>query len=349
MSDIQKINAGKPIDNGGITTRYPFGEGEGRDAKISSQDIKTQASNLLNKFKPLRRFEAKTFSTLFSLMEDGTLGIYQSDLPYPGLSNYTLKSQIDISLNTNGDFYLYNHNIITYNNNIYVIYGINNIKVLDSSFNISEINIGNRSDTVFKKDSTNLFSFVDNTLYEIDLETNTSSVYGTSTISTHPVVQGIYHAGTSQFAVFSENTDGTGIVNILNSSLVNQHTYESSTAILNIYIIADQLYIYSLGSQIVIDLNTYNETTTSENYSEISSINIFDTYQTHYSSDTDDTIQSIYRGDILLGRISLDFRVLLIDETTDLAVLVNNTTGDRFACSLSLLLKNNLQTLINLE
>jgi len=217
MSDIQKIDTSKSIDHGGLTVRHPFGEGEGRDAKISSQDIKTQADNLLNKFKPLRRFEAKTFSSLYSMMNDGTLGIYQSDLPYPGLSNFTLKTTIDLGIpafSLNAQHYIFN-----YGNYQYVMCPDSNIKYLDSAFNIAEIDINNRFDSIFVKDTNTIFSVIDRTVYEIDLSNNTSSVYGTLDSSIiYPMSYILYDSINNKFVVIDGEETSDNIY-VLDSSL----------------------------------------------------------------------------------------------------------------------------------
>lgn len=351
MSDIQRIDLNRPIDNGGITFGKPPTSKEGRNSSRPITNLTSIASNLLNEYKP-NNFDHETlsFSTLYSLMSDGTLGLYQSNLPYPGLSNYTLKSTIDISLNIDSEFKLYNHYLFFYNNNLYVIYGSNNIKVIDSDFNVSEINIGNRLDTIFRKNNNTLYSIVDTTLYEINLSTNTSSVYGTTDATQHPFIQGLYNAATDQFIFLSNNNT----VSITDSNLVTQHSHEPALPINGLHIYEDKLYIYMPFTRTSINLNDFSSTdliaSSADNpeYQEISDVDLFGEFQVYNNPVSQ--VQLLYHKNTLLGNIPSDYRILMIDITSDTIVLVHNLTYERFAASLSnILQKNNIQTLVELE
>lgn len=380
MSDIEKINTDKPIDNGGITVRYPFGEGEGRDAKISSQDIKTQASNLLNKFKPLRRFESKTFSSLYSMMNDGTLGIYQSDLPYPGLSNFTLKSQIDIGV---APFLLVkDHYIFAYGDYKYIACPNRNIKYLDSSFNVSEINIGNRFDHLFKKNNNTLFSLVDRTIYEVDLTNNTSSVYGTlDNAVEYPVTDILYDSINNKFVIFNsiEENDIKILDNSLNlvSSINTRTPYldgngdqaSYATSICNnkngkVLIILDVLDdpsdIYStVTKNIEIDLS--NNSHTEVNSSDPIIIKYYvDLFETNYVFlQQQDNKHRIYNSsDEIIATMTASFygdtysnsKVLFIDQTSSLIVQQNhNTYAGRCVYDLKSVSSTNPQKLVELD
>lgn len=351
MSDIQRIDLNRPIDNGGITFGKPPTSKEGRNSSRPITNLTSIASNLLNEYKP-NNFDRETlsFSTLYSLMSDGTLGLYQSNLPYPGLSNYTLKSTIDISLNIDSEFTLYNHTLFLYNNNLYVAYGSNNIKVIDSNFNVSEINIGNKLDVIFRKNNNTLYSMVDTTLYEINLSTNTSSVYGTTDATQHPFIQGLYNTATDQFIFLSNNNT----VSITDSNLVTQHSYEPTPLINSLRIYEDKLYIYMPFTRTSIDLNDFSSadliasSTDNPEYQEILDIDLFGEFQIYNNPVSQ--AQLLYHNNALLGNIPSDYRVLMVDITSDIIILVNNFTHKRFAAVLSQLLqKNNIQTIVDLE
>lgn len=351
MSDIQRIDLNRPIDNGGITFGKPPASKEGRNSSRPITSLTSIASNLLNEYKP-NNFDHETlsFSTLYSLMSDGTLGLYQSNLPYPGLGNYTLKSRIDISLNIDSEFSLYDHTLFRYKDNLYVVYGSNNLKVIDNNFNVSEINIGNRSDIVFRKNNTIIYSMIDTTLYEINLSTNTSSVYGTTDATQHPFVQGIYNAVTNQFILLSTNDT----ISITDNNLVTQHTYEATLPVYSLRVYADKLYIYMPFTRISIDLNDFSSTnliaSSADNpeYQEISDVDLFGEFQIYKNPVSQ--AQLLYHNNALLGNIPSDYTVLMVDITSDIIVLVHNLTYKRFAAVLSQILqKNNIQTIVDLE
>tara|TARA_Y100000389_G_scaffold99806_1_gene96593 strand:- start:63316 stop:64359 length:1044 start_codon:yes stop_codon:yes gene_type:complete len=347
MSDIQKINTDKSIDNGGITVRYPFGEGEGRDAKISSQNIKTQASNLLNKFKPLRSFEAKTFSSLYSMLTDKTLGIYQSDLPYPSTSNFTLKSQLDLGI---GVFSVFNeHYIFNYNNYIYVCCNNNNIKYIDADFNISEIDIGYRWDQIFFKDNDTIFTLLDNKIYQIDLTNNTSSVYGTlDSAIPYPVddikydnINNKFICGSSEKIFISNNS--LTLLATLNNTVQTLFNNKNGTFIASRPL--DGNHDAQDNFQIDLSDNSITTLTDNKNYHEY-----IDLFCNNYIKSTDIT-DELYSGSTLLGSLTLfgdaSNDVLSINQATD--TIVVREADKRNVYSLTNALNGKLSKLVELD
>ncbi len=343
MSDIQKINTGKSIDHGGVTVRYPFGEGEGRDAKISSQDIKTQANNLLNKFKPLRRFDARTFSSLYSMLTNKTLGIYQSDLPYPSTSNFTLNSQLDLGI---GVFSVFNeHYIFNYNNYIYVCCNNNNIKYIDADFNISEIDIGYRWDQIFFKDNDTIFTLLDNQIYQIDLTNNTSSVYGTlDSAIPYPVDDIKYDNINNKFICGSSEK-----IFISNNSLTLLATLSNTVQTLfnnknGTFIASRPLDGNNVQDNFQIDLSDNSITTLTDNKNYYEHIDLF---CNNYAKTSETGNVELYSGSTLLGTISLFDDVLSVNQSTDTIVVREN--DKRNVYSLTNALNGKLSKLVELD
>ena len=343
MSDIQKIDTSKSIDHGGVTVRYPFGEGEGRDAKISSQDIKTQANNLLNKFKPLRRFDSKTFSSLYSMLKDKTLGIYQSDLPYPSTSNFTLKSQLDLGI---GVFSVFDeHYIFSYNNYIYVCCNNNNIKYIDADFNISEINIGYRWDQIFFKDNDTIFTLLDNKIYQIDLTNNTSSVYGTlDSAIPYPVDDIKYDNINNKFICGSSEK-----IFISNNSLTLLATLSNTVQTLfnnknGTFIASRPLDGNNVQDNFQIDLSDNSITTLTDNKNYYEHIDLF---CNNYTKTSETGNVELYSGSTLLGTISLFDDVLSVNQSTDTIVVREN--DKRNVYSLTNALNGKLSKLVELD
>ncbi len=343
MSDIQKINTGKSIDHGGVTVRYPFGEGEGRDAKISSQDIKTQANNLLNKFKPLRRFDARTFSSLYSMLTNKTLGIYQSDLPYPSTSNFTLKSQLDLGI---GVFSVFNeHYIFNYNNYIYVCCNNNNIKYIDADFNISEIDIGYRWDQIFFKDNDTIFTLLDNQIYQIDLTNNTSSVYGTlDSAIPYPVddikydnINNKFICGSSEKIFISNNS--LTLLATLNNTVQTLFNNKNGT-----FIASRPLDGNNVQDNFQIDLSDNSITTLTDNKNYYEHIDLF---CNNYAKTSETGNVELYSGSTLLGTISLFDDVLSVNQSTDTIVVREN--DKRNVYSLTNALNGKLSKLVELD
>ncbi len=346
MSDIEKINTDKPIDNGGITVRYPFGEGEGRDAKISSQDIKTQANNLLNKFKPFRRFESKTFSSLYSMLTDKTLGIYQSDLPYPSTSNFTLKSRLDLDI---GVFSVSNeHYIFSYNNYIYVCCNNNNIKYIDADFNISEIDIGYRWDQIFFKDNDTIFTLLDNKIYQIDLTNNTSSVYGTLDSSIpYPVNDIKYDNINNKFICMSAekifiSNNSLALVSTLNNTVQSLFNNKNGTFIAYRPLDGDNAQD---NFQIDLSDNSITVLTDNKHYYKY-----FDLFCKNYSK-TSETGDELYSDSVLLGSTSLfeSNEILSVNQATDTIVVNEVEVGKRSVYSLTDALNGKLSKLVELD
>lgn len=343
MSDIQKIDTGKSIDHGGVTVRYPFGEGEGRDAKISSQDIKTQANNLLNKFKPLRRFDARTFTSLYSMLTDKTLGIYQSDLPYPSTSNFTLKSQLDLGI---GVFSVFNeHYIFNYNNYIYVCCNNNNIKYIDADFNISEIDIGYRWDQIFFKDNDTIFTLLDNKIYQIDLTNNTSSVYGTlDSAIPYPVDDIKYDNINNKFICGSSEK-----IFISNNSLTLLATLSNTVQTLfnnknGTFIASRPLDGNNVQDNFQIDLSDNSITTLTDNKNYYEHIDLF---CNNYTKTSETGNVELYSGSTLLGAISLFDDVLSVNQSTD--TIVVREADKRNIYSLTNALNGKLSKLVELD
>ena len=343
MSDIQKIDTSKSIDHGGVTVRYPFGEGEGRDAKISSQDIKTQANNLLNKFKPLRRFDSKTFSSLYSMLKDKTLGIYQSDLPYPSTSNFTLKSQLDLGI---GVFSVFDeHYIFSYNNYIYVCCNNNNIKYIDADFNISEIDIGYRWDQIFFKDNDTIFTLLDNKIYQIDLTNNTSSVYGTlDSAIPYPVddikydnINNKFICGSSE-KIFISNNSLTLLATLSNTV----HTLFNNKN--GTFIASRPLDGNNVQDNFQIDLSDNSITTLTDNKNYYEHIDLF---CNNYTKTSETGNVELYSGSTLLGTISLFDDVLSVNQSTDTIVVREN--DKRNVYSLTNALNGKLSKLVELD
>lgn len=343
MSDIQKIDTGKSIDHGGVTFRYPFGKAEGRDAKISSQNIKTQATNLLNKFKPLRRFEARTFSSLYSVLTDKTLGIYQSDLPYPSTSNFTLKSQLDLGI---GVFSVFDEHYIFNNNNyIYVCCSNNNIKYIDADFNISEIDIGYRWDQIFFKDNNTIFTLLDNNIYEIDLTNNTSSVYGTlDSAIPYPVDDIKYDNTNNKFICSSDNkifisNNSLTLLSTLNNIVQSLFNNKNGTFIASRPLDGD-----NVQDNFQIDLSDNSITTLTDNKNYYEHIDLF---CNNYTKTSETGNVELYSGSTLLGAISLFDDVLSVNQSTD--TIVVREADKRNVYSLTNALNGKLSKLVELD
>lgn len=176
MSDIQKIDTNRKIDHGGITLGQPFGIGEGRDAPISSQNIAHIATRLLNEFKlNNQERESLVFSTFLYLDPNGQLKYYQSDLPYPSKSNFSLVSTINtgLSLGTTPQ-YMFKYGT----DNTYIASG-GNMKLVLNDFNITDIANSNYSFIVSNIDKGYAYLILDNQIYELNLRTNISSLLST--------------------------------------------------------------------------------------------------------------------------------------------------------------------------
>ena len=345
---MQKINTDKPIDHGGITVRYPFGEGEGRDAKISSQNIKTQANNLLNKFKPLRRFEARTFSSLYSMLTDKTLGIYQSDLPYPSTSNFTLKSRLDLGI---GVFSVFNkHYIFSYNNYIYICCNKNNIKYIDADFNISEIDIGYRWDQIFFKDNDTIFTLLDNKIYQIDLTNNTSSVYGTlDSAIPYPVDEIKYDNINNKFICSSNNqifiTNNTLSLMTTLSHTVSYLFNNKDGTFIGVAAILDP--DVEIPDNLNIDLSDNTASTITNNKDYYRHTDLFCIY--NYIIPHNENESKLYKNSTLLGSVPVFDTIFSINQDVDIILVRESELNKRSVYSLTDAINGKLSKLVELD
>jgi hypothetical protein len=357
MTDTQRININKPIDNGGITFSWPSSSQEGKNSEKETQNLTQLSSNFLNKYKlDYQSREELLFPTLYSLMQDGSLGIYQSNLPYPGLSNYSLKSSIDIGINTHG-LLRYNHYILIYNNTIYVIYPTCNIKTIDTTYNVVDIDIGNRFDAIFSQNQHTLLSVIDSSIYQIDLLNKTSSLIGSIPNIDYPIRDGFYNSSTDQIVLLNRTTSQSGqnsIYFIDYQTLNIQHAITTTSPVTDIYELNNKAYIIGgLLFSTEVDLTNYSEVTKTadaEQYVEkpIINIDLFGNKRVHldYLSNK----QSLYIDQNFIGNIKPDISVLEISAPTNTAFILQNNQN-RFACILDSIFdtSNNLQIITQLD
>lgn len=364
MSDIQRIDLNRPIDNGGITFGKPPTSKEGRNSSRPITSLTSTASNLLNEYKP-NNFDRETlsFSTLYSLMSDGTLGLYQSNLPYPGLGNYTLKSTIDIGITPTNEFKQYTHRIFKYNDYIYVVYPNSNIKYLDNSFNVSEIDVNHRVDHIFKKNDFTIFTLIDNHIYEINLQNNASVYYGQLDSSIpYPCEDIQYDKNTNQFIVITSQNDTAYVINdqlsVVFSSDLNTNfdvailprpMYNNQNDTMNIYSVS--ITSPATFFDIVLDLSSLSVSVTEiPEYIESYSIDLFNTYTVSKNRTQGKT--DIYNKNTLLGSINSSIldtqKILMIDTDTDI-IIATNQQNQRNAYILSHLLKDKLSIAKDLD
>lgn len=363
MSDIQRINIHRPIDNGGITFGLPPSSKEGKNSEKETQNLSQTSSNLLNEYK-LRNQprEELLFPTLYSLMKDGSLGIYQSNLPYPGLSNYSLSSKVELGINP-VNFFTYNHHIWTYNDLIYIAFPSSNIKYLDNYFNISEININNRFDYIFTKNDQTIFTVIDNNIYEVDLSTNSSTLYGQLDSSIpYPLSDILYDVNTNRFAI-ADSPNNTIYVTDNQLSIVSSYDMYNQ---FDVYLTEDVFFLNQDGSiyinntrsstqnsilEMVLDISTL--TITSSPTSKLikkSKIDLFNSYQG--ITNLTDGVFYLYKNQNLLGSIDLNIvnfnKVLMVDTNTNLLILWTEN-NNRNIYVLTDLLNNKLSLVTELD
>lgn len=351
MSDIQKIDTNRKIDHGGITLGQPFGFGEGRDAPISSQNITDIASKLLNEFKlNNQKRESLVFSTFLYLDPNGQLRYYQSDLPYPSKSNFSLVSTINTGLSV-GTTPQYMFNYVA--DNIYIASG-GNIKLLLNDFSITDIANSNYSFIVSNIDKGYAYLILDNQIYELDLKTNTSSL-----LSTVPEIAFPYNIQEARYS----SAYSKMIVLANKDVLILDHS-SSSFSLSSSFIVGNDEIFLSLRFEnnfaylttitpTINDVNIYIHEIdlVSNNVSTTTSTLASSTYTYFVSFDNSiyaNTDGSIYYSNTLYGKIPKNILINSIDINNNALLGIQTPVNIMAIYDLKLLLNNKIQKLVEL-
>lgn len=355
MSDIQRININKPIDNGGITFSWPSASKEGKNSEKETQNLSQTSRNLLNEYK-LRNQprEELVFPTILYLNSSGDVELYQSNLPAPSKSNYSPKSTIPTGLSSNAKpQYMW-----TYNQKTYIASG-GNIKILLPDYSVENVANSDYTILVSNIERGYIYLVLDNQIRQLDLNSNVVTTLSTIAEIAFPysINSGIY-----------DETNNRMILDVTPAAPVN---YQSQILLLentgNLFNFISQTDVPSIGSLYIQNNICYHYTLY---YDAVSQLTYLRTHQINltdntvsYSDSTDLTgmkrltnfdkkdiyvspINKIYYKENLLGSIPSSIQINSIDIDNNILFGTQNATQNIYA--LNSLLENKIEILTQL-
>ena len=355
MTDIQRININKPIDNGGITFSWPSASKEGKNSEKDTKNLTQLASSLLNEYKlDNQPREELVFPTILYLNSSGGVELYQSNLPAPSKSNYSLKSTIPTGLSSNAKpQYMW-----IYNQKTYIASG-GNIKILLPDYSVEDVTNSDYTILVSNKERGYIYLVLDNQIRQLDLNSNTVTLLSTIAEIAFPytINRGIY-----------DTTNNKMILDVTPASPVDNQSQilllENTGSSFNFISQTDVPHIGSLYIQnnVCYHYTSYYDAVSELAYLRTHQINLTDN-TVSYSDSTDLTgmkrltnfdknnlyvspINKIYYNENLLGSIPSSIQINSIDIDNNILFGTQNAIQNIYA--LDSLLENKIEILTQL-